>query len=440
MGVHACAGCGADITDEDIIDGGPVKIRDQIYCGDCAERIRQKQAERAATAAGASAGAGPKAARRAGAPARGGRPGTARRTRTGARKRPKTGVRRSRREEEDEYEDEYFDEEKKSNLPLILGLGGGGLVLLIIIVVAVVMSGGDEEQAYEEFEEVVVRDTQPVDRGPSRTDQANSEWNRLQNEIEKLKARNEYGKALAKLNAFMNKWSGTSAARDARGMHEDLVKIKADWDLFEPFDKRARKKVFEKDYVGAMKEYAEFGKANLENYFLSNAAKGFRDAGKALPKLTGQAIPAFSGFDGSFLGIASWYVTNGEILGEGPGAVWSELPRSEEWLDYTVTMEINVGSGNPQFMVRGIETRRQGERGFEGAWKTIDEEILPHGQYVSFELKVSGDQWSMSVDGAEKDSATLPEEHSHSGTVAFRFEGDGTLRIRKLEVTIHKYK
>jgi hypothetical protein len=435
MGVHACAGCGADITEEDILGGGPVKVRDQLYCGDCAERIRQKQAKRAA----AAAGAGPKAPRRAGAPARGGRPGTARRSKTGARKRPKTGARR-RRQEEEEYEDEYYEEEKKSNLPLILGFGGGGLVLLIIIVVAVVMSGGGEEEAYEEFEEVVVQDTQSVDRGPDRRNQANSEWNRLQNDIEKLKARNEYGKALAKLNAFMNKWSGTDAAREARSMHEDLVKIKADWEVFEPFDKRARKKVFEKDHVGGMREYSEFGRANFENYFLSNAAKGFRDAGKALPKLTGQPIPAFSGFDGSFLGISSWYVNNGEILGDGPGAVWSELPRSEEWLDYTVTMEINISSGNPQFMVRGIETRRDGERGFEGAWKTIAEDVLPHGQYVSFELKVTGDSWTMSTDGGEPDSARLPEEHAHSGTVAFRFAGDGMLRIRKLEVTVHKYK
>jgi len=419
-----------------------VKIRDQIYCGDCAERIRQKQTKRAA-APGAATGARPKTGRRTRGPDRGGRPGTARRTKTGMRKRPKTGARRRRPEEEDEHEDEYYDEEKKSNLPLILGISGGGLALLILIIVAVMMSDGDgDEGIYEESDEDdSSRYVQQVDTAAERRAQAASEWRKLESEIERLKRRREYGAALAKLSAFMNKWSGTDAAREAKNLHDDITRIKADWDVFEPYHKRAKKLISEQDCAGAMREYSEFGKNNLRNDFLSDASDGFRNAGNRLRKKTGVSVPLYSGFDSSFLDLGgNWYVKQDEIMGEGPGTVSSKMPGYEKWLDYKVTMEIMVESGNPQFMVRGVEVTRDGDKGFVGAWKTIEEDILPHGSYVTFELKVSGKEWVIIVDGVEQDTAPLDEDQSHAGTVAFKFAGDGRLRIRKLEITLSKYE
>ncbi|MHC4664222.1 MAG: hypothetical protein ACYS8W_21370, partial [Planctomycetota bacterium] len=432
-----------------IIAGGPVKVTDKVFCAECADKIRQKRVQGSGAVAKATPGTGAvrKAPVRAGtvkrsAPGKKQRPGTARRTKTGMRKRPAGAAQKKRMFDEDE-EEEYWDEPEKSSLPLILGIGGGGLGLLIIIILVVVMSGGPPEE--NAFDDDADRNrptvqVQPQQNKYQREDDAAAEWRRLQDEIEKLQAQGRYGEALQKLNAFMKKWGGTPAAREAASMRGDLEKIKADFEVFQPYQRRAQKALADDDSIGAMNAYSEFGRENPANYFISKAAEGYRKAGQRLPKKTGLTIPVFSGFDGSFLGLSGWFIDQGEIKGEGPGTVWSELPHSNKWFDFTVKMEIMVDSGNPQFMVRGVSRHQDGQLiGFEGAWKNMAEDILPHGSYVNFELKIEGEQWTISVDGTEKDTAVLPSEHSHSGTVAFRFEGDGSLRIRKIEITIDKF-
>ncbi len=140
--VHYCDQCGIRIEPEDIEEGRALVSSDKAYCPACAEKVKATQQKPAQTEEPVSARKpAPRATPR----------GIKRKTTTSLKRRPR------REKRVDEYEQESREREpatilpqKKSPLPLVLGVAG---VLVVIVVIIAVSSGGGGKPVNTEHDE-----------------------------------------------------------------------------------------------------------------------------------------------------------------------------------------------------------------------------------------------------------------------------------------------